>query len=58
MGQFFEVFQGDPKSLKARLDAIKTAGGTAVVFGKTSASAVFIITYTAVGLIAPAQDQV
>ena len=57
MTQFFEVFSGDPKTLSLRLYALKTAGATLISYQTTSVNASFVITYTAAGLIAPAQPQ-
>lgn len=54
---FFEVFSGDPKTLAARLYALKAAGATGISYQKTSVNSAFIISYTAAGLIAPAQSQ-
>ena len=55
--QFFEVFKGDPKSLKGRLDDMKAAGALAIMVNQTSASACYLISYDAPLLVAPAQPQ-
>lgn len=51
MTQWFEIFKGAPDDLVARLFAIKAGGGTAVTAMLTTASANYLITYTAAAAV-------